>query len=347
MNNSKDNDDQFSSIVAQIIPSDFDVDLIYKAKNTALFAAKRKFHWHFVRATSENINGHINNDIAQRHIPRFVMCEVIHSLKKFDDIARDSNNQGMPIGSYESDQVGMYSVDKGRYNINLIQTPEGLPNHFCKRLEEDLAVFETAKSKVKFENDLYVLPRSKSYTKKPVAAKSRRFIEAIAFERETCKKLDPRQFGIYSAFCTWKDFSEDVIKERHFYEELVDDQFEYDAEDSDYGDFMELALNVQNTLLERPIWGSKLKVDREEAVDILTKGMAQLTSIQLAQFTLMNGMHQGGLFLPLAQVLGLNSYEKYIQWKTDGFQPDSEEEQGLRYEIEIIKLLGELGEDID
>ena len=61
MNNSKDNDDQFSSIVAQIIPSDFDVDLIYKAKNTALFAAKRKFHWHFVRATSENINGHINN----------------------------------------------------------------------------------------------------------------------------------------------------------------------------------------------------------------------------------------------------------------------------------------------
>ena len=38
---------------------------------------------------------------------------------------------------------------------------------------------------------------------------------------------------------------------------------------------------------------------------------------------------------------------RYWVWKTDGFQPDSEEEQGLRYEIEIIKLLGELGEDID
>ena len=56
-------------------------------------------------------------------------------------------------------------------------------------------------------------------------------------------------------------------------------------------------------------------------------------------------MHQCGLFLPLAQILGLNSYENYIEWKTYEFQPDSDEEQGLRYEIEIIKLLGELGVD--
>jgi hypothetical protein len=348
MNNSVvDNEDSLAFIYDEVIPSDFDVELLYKAKNSALFAAKRKFHWQFVRATSETIDGFTNNDIAQRHIPRFVMCEVIHSLKSFNDIARDKHNKGMPITSYEGDQVGMYSVDKGRYNIDLIQTPKGLPKDFSKRLEEDLPVFELAKSKVKFKNDLYVLPRSKSYTKKPVASKSRRLIEAIAFERETCKKLDARQFGIYSAFCTWKDFCENVIKERHFYEELVDGQFEYDAEDSGYGDFMDLALKVQNQLLDKPIWGEGINVDRDEAVDLLAKGMSQLTSIQLAQFTLMNGMHQGGLFLPLAQVLGLNSYDKYIEWKTYEFQPDSDEEQALRSEIAIIKLLGELGEDID
>jgi hypothetical protein len=32
---------------------------------------------------------------------------------------------------------------------------------------------------------------------------------------------------------------------------------------------------------------------------------------------------------------------------TLGYQPDSEYEQALRYEIEIIKLLGELGSDIN
>jgi hypothetical protein len=348
MSNAVDDDeDSLSYIYDEVIPSDFHVDLIFKVKDRALFAAKRKFHWHFVRATSETIDSFTNNDIAQRHIPRFLMCEVISSLKRFDELVRDENNNGLPLSSYESDQVGMYSVDLGRYNIDLIKTPEGLPNEFCEFLEEDLAVFELAKSKVKFENDLYVLPRSKSYTKKTVASKSRRLIEAIAFERETCKKLDARQFGIYSAFCTWKDFCEDVIEERHFYEELVDGQFEYDAEDSGYGDFMDLALKVQIQLLDKPIWGVGINVDRDEAVNLLAKGMSQLTSIQLAQFTLMNGMHQGGLFLPLAQVLGLNSYEKYVEWKTDDYQPDSEEEQGLRYEIEIIKLLGELCEDID
>ena len=164
MNNSVvDNEDSLAFIYDEVIPSDFDVELLYKAKSSALFAAKRKFHWQFVRATSETIDGFTNNDIAQRHIPRFVMCEVIHSLKSFDDIARAKHNKGMPITSYESDQVGMYSVDKGRYNIDLIQTPKGLPKDFSKRLEEDLPVFELAKSKVKFKNDLYVLPRSKSY----------------------------------------------------------------------------------------------------------------------------------------------------------------------------------------
>jgi hypothetical protein len=346
-NSVDDSEDSLSYIYDEVIPSDFHVDLIFRAKNKALFAAKRKFHWHFVKATSETNDGYTHNDIAQRHIPRFLMCEVINSLKRFDELVRDENNNGLPLSSYESDQVGMYSVDLGRYNIDLIQTPEGLPKWFCEFLEEDLPIFELAKSKVKFEDDLYVLPRSKSYTKKPVASKSKRLIEAIAFERETRKKLDARQFGIYSAFCTWKDFCEDVIKERHFYEELVDGQFEYDAEDSDYGDFMDLALKVQNQLLDKPIWGVGINVDRDEAVDLLAKGMSQLTSIQLAQFTLMNGMHQGGLFLPLAQVLGLNSYESYIEWKTSEFQPDSEEEQALRSEIAIIKLLGELGEDMD
>ncbi len=348
MNNSTDdNEDSLSYIYEEVIPSDFDVDLILRTKNKALFAAKRKFYWHFVRATSETNDGYTHNDIVQRHIPRFLMCEVISSLRKFDELVRDDTNKGLALSSYEMELVGMYSVDLGRYNITLSPTPEGLPNEFCEFLEEDLPVFELAKSKVKFEDDLYVLPRAKSYTKKPVASKSRRLIEAIAFERETIKKLNARQFGIYSAFCTWKDFCEDVIKERHFYEVLVDGQFEYDAEEFDYGDFMDLALNVQNELLDKPIWGTGIKVDRDEAVDILAKGMSQLTSIQLAQFNLMNGMHQGGLFLPLAQILGLNSYEKYVEWKTEGYQPDSEQEQGLRYEVEIIKLLGELGSDID
>ena len=39
----------------------------------------------------------------------------------------------------------------------------------------------------------------------------------------------------------------------------------------------------------------------------------------------------------MAQILGLNSYEKYTQWKTQGYKPDSEE---LRYEVIKLKIKG-------
>ena len=331
----------------KFIDTDFGVELIHKTENEALFVAKRKFYWHFVGVKLTSENGFIHNVLVQQHIPRYVMCEVIDSLKKIDHIAQDQAKAGRVTRTHECERVGIYSVGNSRYGFDLIYVHQGLSKEFCEYLEEDLVAFEVAKSKVKFVDDLYVLPRSKSYSKKPVSAKSKRLIEAIAFERVTCKKLDARNFGIYSAFCTWKDFCEEGIKDRHFYEALVDGQYKYDAEEFYYGDFMDLALNVQNDFLDKPIWGKGIKVDRDVAVDILVKGMSQLTSIQLTQFSLMMGMHESGLFLSLAQVLGLNSYEKYIEWKTQSYQPDSEYEQDLRYEIEIIKLLGELGKDID
>ena len=47
MSNAVDDDeDSLSYIYDEVIPSDFHVDLIFKVKDRALFAAKRKFHWH-------------------------------------------------------------------------------------------------------------------------------------------------------------------------------------------------------------------------------------------------------------------------------------------------------------
>jgi hypothetical protein len=46
-------DDQYASIFDAIIHNDFDVDLIYKTKSSALFSAKMKCHWHFVKANSD------------------------------------------------------------------------------------------------------------------------------------------------------------------------------------------------------------------------------------------------------------------------------------------------------
>ena len=89
-----------------------------------------------------------------------------------------------------------------------------------------------------------------------------------------------------------------------FDEEHIDGQFGYDAENHDDGDFMALALRVQDSLQSKRIWGKGVSIPRDEAVSILQSWMQSLSSIQIAQFHLMNGMLASGLFLPLAQVLG-------------------------------------------
>ena len=83
-------------------------------------------------------------------------------------------------------------------------------------------------------------------------------------------------------------------------------------------------------------------MELSQAVRILSEGMASLTRTQRVQFILMNGMHSAGLFLPLAAVTGVISFDHYAYLITSGLQPDSPEEQDLRKETAYIQLYGEL-----
>jgi hypothetical protein len=328
------------SFILQIIPCDFSVEAVYVDDHRGLFAAQRPDVVHFVEAIiKKREDGHYQTNISQDHIPRFLLAEAIHSQNEFYRLMREESNHGMPLATAECDELGLYSRGTGIFDVQGYETPSGLPKNLW---QSDVEAYKISKAKVKYADGLYELPRSKSYTGKPVTSEARRLIEAIAFEREVSKKLNPRRFGIYSALCTWKDFCEDVIKPRSFFEELVDDQLIYDANGDDYGPFMDIAIHAQDTLLSKRIWGKGISVDKDEATNILQDGFSRLTSIQLAQFTLMNGMHATGLFLPLAKVLGLNPWETYIEWNTQCFQPDSAEEQSLRSETAIIKMLGDL-----
>ncbi len=330
------------------VASDFNVKLISENDEASLFAARRKDVWHFVYASiSHNQDtGHpsVTTHITQRHIPRYLMVEAIDSLKRFDDLTGKRSN-GVHLVDSLSQAIGICSINKGIYGIDIFQSPGGFPKEFCRLLEEDIPLLEAARKKVKADGDLYLLPKAKSYKKFPVAAPAKRLIEAIAFEREYRKKLDPHKFGIYSAFCTWRDFCYGAEITIDMIEGFVDRQFVFDADDFEDDEFLDLALAVQTKLLSMPIWGKGIQVSRDEAVPILAEGMAKLTSIQRAQFYLMNGMHAGGLFLPLAQVLGLNSWEDY-EIRSRDFQLDSPEDQALRTETAFIRLLGDLGADI-
>ena len=335
----------------EIIAADFDVHLVHKhKKGSSLFAARRANVWHFVESTTKRSakKAAVNTQISQRHIPRYLVAEAVASLMDFNERFRDAHNGnlGEPIATTVSDAIGFYSKNPGLYEISLHPTKDGLPKAFCQKLEEDVDVYRKAAGKVKMDGDLYVLPRSKTFKGNPVASPSRRLIEAIAFERETRKKLDPHKFAIYSAFCTWRDFIIDTDAAARMAPELVDNQFEYDAEEARHDGFLELADAVQAKMLRSPIWGRGLHVDRDEAVQVLRDGLNGLPTIQLAQLMLCNGMHSMGLFFPLAHILGLYDWTQYINKITDGYQPDSEAEQALREQTEFIRMLGDLAADV-
>lgn len=322
-----------------LIGNDFDVNLIESSDSGGIFIGKRTDVLHFLRAAVQEDNGNFHNRTSQTHIPRFLLAEAIHGQEEFNRLTRDESTDGIPMATPECSEIGLFSRGTSVFDLEGFVTSSGIPKTLW---EGDQKIYEDAVGKVKEIDGLYTLPRSKSFSGNPVASPSRRLIEAIAFERAVCKKLNARRFGIYSAFCTWKDFCEDVIKPRSFFEELVDGQLIYDADEDDYGSFMDLAVLVQDELFSKHIWGKGVEVDRDEAVNIVQEGFSKLSDIKLAQFILMNGMHDGGLFLPLAQVLGLNSWDTYIEWKTYPYQPDSEEEQSIRTETAIIKMLGDL-----
>lgn len=332
------------------VPNDFDVNLIDFFKGGALFAKKRKMIWHFVKEYSNSSENDVDDlddkKILQRHVPRFSICERINFLRNLS-ISETKPSLDKQNAGDTNPETSIYLTSNNNYGMILNDHPHDFDKGFSKLLNKDMAIYETACAKVEFSNGLYVLPQAESYTNKPVASKSKRLIEAISFERESTGKLDATKFGIYSAFCTWKDFIEGKPKSRSFYEDHVDGQLSYDADQGSYGTFMDIAMAVQNRMLEKPMWGKSIQCDRDEAVSMIQRAMDKLSSIQMAQFTLMNGMHSAGLFFPLAQILKISSYEYYADRQTQDFWPNSHEEQSRRADISFIQLLGDLGDEID
>jgi len=216
-----------------------------------------------------------------------------------------------------------------------------LSTEFTERLRSDLPLFDEAQKLVEEKDDIYSLPGVKTPAGHSVESSSEKLIQAIAFEQLTLGKLDAGNFGIYSAYCTYRDFGTSVMMPDELISELVSGQFEYSPDDVD-AEVMQIFMDTQKKVLTQPIWGEGISMYPADAAKILTAGMASLTRTQRVQFCLMNGMHSAGLFLPLATVTDVISFDRYAHLKSQGLQPDSPEEQDIRKETAYIQLYGEL-----
>lgn len=317
---------------------DFNVGPIVSKDNFTLLGELRDGHpagvCHFVLLNSV---GNKINSIQQLHIPRFKMVEALHRL-----------DNSYPSESYEKpllvDWMPFPAVIRGRNKISFVtndKTELMIDESFVHQMRKDLHFLETAKTRVQSVGNGFGLPDAKTPNDNPVESDSERLLQAIAFEQLTMGRLDARNFGIFSAFCTYRDFDTSIMMNEELIIELVEGQFQYKPTDVD-PDTIDLFMGVQQKVLSQPIWGHGIAMNKALAAKILTKGMDSLTRTQRVQFILMNGMHGAGLFVPLAAVLGAINFNKYASLVCQGFQPDSNEEQDRRNESAYIELYGEL-----
>jgi hypothetical protein len=345
-------------IMLRVIPHDFAVELIWSEGTDALFGALRKggrqvvdtadgpweTHtcgvWHFVVPEPAAAAGPIKGfGVRQWHVPRYTMAEALDEL-------RHGRGEKATGGRYRlvgrEFAIGVNSAG----TVHWIPGPLGgraiaVPPAMLKSLEADIRRLQSARSLIAEMNGGYSYDGIRTAAGHEIRHESRRLVEAIAFEKKELPRLEAGNFGIYSAFCTSRDF--DLAREMpdDLMQMLVLGQWNYDVSDVS-SDVMEMFLEVQRRLLSQPIWGPGLDVSESEAARILGEGVRTLPMEKRVQFVLMNGMHGAGLFLPLAVLTDCIDFEQYAQYVTQGFAPDSGEEQDRRKHVAYIALYGEL-----
>jgi len=345
-------------MMLQVIANDFTVELIWNEGPDALFGALRKggreviaategpweTHacgvWHFVATDPAAAAAPIKRfGIRQWHVPRYTMAEAIDEL-------RHGHGEKVPGGRYRL--VGpefAIGVSSGGA-VHWIPGPLGgraiaVPPAMLKSLEADASRLQSARSLIAEMNGGYSYDGIRTNAGHEIRHESQRLVEAIAFEKKTLPRLQAGNFGIYSAFCTFRDF--DLAREMpdDLMQMLVLGQWNYDVSDVT-SDVMQMFLEVQRRLLSQTIWGPGLDVSESDAARILGEGMRTLRMEKRVQFVLMNGMHGAGLFLPLAVLTDCIDFEQYAQYVSQGFAPDSGEEQDRRKHVAYIALYGKL-----
>lgn len=300
-----------------MIPSDFDVSLVCQDDAASVFAARRADVWHFVLQGAT---------LSQFHWPRY-------------SVARALGTGGRSLPKWVR-RLGI-QCRGDELSITLQGRRYPLPATLLAQVREDLPLLEVATAAVAKAPGGFTVAGAVTSRDFPVVTEQRSLAEAIAFERALRGELDPKHFGAYSAFCSWRDFVRDDPARMDsiassFGKDLAAwKQFELDGEAH-----WELLLRIQDYLWNERVCGPGIDASAQVVTDRLQRSFSRLSSIQCAQFVLMNGMHGAEPLLSLAAVAGGLEFDDYRNWHAQHSPPESEEVQRFRTDSAFIELLG-------
>lgn len=323
------------------VAADFGVQQVAVDKDWVLFAAEHKDFFHLVELDTKSAG------ISQHHIPHLALARAIEKA------AEGRTQLTMNGTSYVAPATGAISVASGFASgemLLVICNEDAVPFSVLdaglgERFLRTTGVLAAARKKVILDEGTghYELPGAKTHDGNPVSSLSKDLMDGIAFERSLRRRLNARDFGLYSAFCSHMDFP-CALHSKSCIREFVDQIREWPSPSSPEwhtNGFRDLALEVQEKLFPFPIWApSVAQFDSARAADGLEKAIAKLSPAQATQVVLLNGMHGADIFLALATVTGIRTFEHYQRFVTADTPIGSEPEQFIRISASFIELFG-------
>ncbi len=345
----------FQDRIIEIIKHDFHCEVVGDSENCKLFAALRTTNetiktdrgywndhvmdvWQLIAVSTTEL-GHVKH-LRQWHIPRFSMARAWANIQ--GEAKHDAEQsfveikEGLSFKRCESGQWFLLHSDGIGCAV-----AQGL----IARMREDREFLEKARSLVKEENGMHFLEGNvlKTQGGHRIEHESRALLEAIAFEKITTKRLSAKYFGIFSAYCTYRDFALSTELTDVVLDELLETlKIKSNAHQSP--GLRDMFVRVQEHLWGHEIWRNGLLVPAAQARFDLALAMSSLTRSQRTQFILMNGMHGGPVFLCLAVIHGFCTFEEYTDAISAPYQADSLEEQEVRKAVSYMALFGCLTE---
>jgi len=324
------------NMCAATVARDFNVELLCRSENAALFWAIREGLWHFVEVVDRA--GVVST--SQWHVPRFTMAERLRFVQ-------GESSTDCPIVSELAPGLKLVLHAPGTQSIVTpsLSSTAPVPPAVETQLQQDLTILARARAEVSCDGEGdYFLAGAETAQGTPVRSSSADVIAGIAFEWLTTGGLYSFGIGPYSAHSSCLDFKESERMSDDFIANLINNSMAEDVgETRDV--VREWFGETERRLFTRPIWSEYSTTDSDEASRVLSEAMAKLTRTQRVQFLWLNVMFEPSVMMPLAVLSGVISFEEYVGARCEGWQPDSSEAQALRMDTAWIALYGEVARD--
>ena len=321
-----------SDFMIEMMQHDFNVEVIAQKENAHLMLGIRGSHYHFV----ESIQDGSFNTMDQHHIPRFQMAYWFDSLSRNKDVtsvrplsANISPSFRLTLSA--DDQVGFSSV------VDYI-LKEKDSEKFFKAVKKDIARLRKAKKLIKTKGKKFYLDGIKTMSGRRIESGLLDYedLQIIAFDYLLLDTLRKKPvFGIYIMYSHLIDNNTDFPNEE--FDKMALRLASIRTEDMSHGVSL-LFTDVQKKFFSKQIWGKGVKIPTEDVSILLREFYTNLNPYQKIEFKILHVLHRTVILLLIGFIFQSITLSKYIELNTQSEQPDSEREQRIRYESNVIQM---------